>query len=170
MKSKVFFLCFTILLIFGQIVFGQEKGVAVKSEEQKFLDQFVGVWIGEGVSEGQKTRDEMRFEWRFGTRFLNLNYRTLEGKDNYTSEGFLWFNAEKKQYEYYEFNNGRWAVRQGIGKKIGNSLVVSEKRDDVSIELVFEFVGSDTMKITESYLNKKTKEPFVVYTFKRKSD
>lgn len=27
MKSKVFILCFTILLIFGQIVFGQEKGV-----------------------------------------------------------------------------------------------------------------------------------------------
>lgn len=167
MKNLISLLIFFLVVSCSFQIYGQ-KNVSAETNEDKFLERFVGVWIGEGLSDGEKTRDEIKFEWRFGTRFLNFNYRTLEGRDDYASEGFLWFNGEKKLYEYYEFNNGRWAVRQGNGKKKENSLVISEKRKDAEIELIFEFVDSETMKITESYLRGKIKEPFVVYTFKRK--
>jgi hypothetical protein len=155
--------------LFSLAIFGQKTATKIKTETE-FLEQFVGIWVGEGKSLECKTTDEMTFTWIFEKKFLKMNYRTLEGKDVYTSEGFIWFNPKKKLFEYYDFNDGIWAVRKGLGKLSGNSLLISEQReeDGTIIELSFEFINQNTLKVVEFITKNQTRQNIADYTFKKK--
>lgn len=168
-----FYLITAILLLSlptGGCAQAKTTGVKVNekaSVEEKFLDRLAGNWTGEGTSEGREVRDEMSFEWTLDNKFLRLRYRALKG-DEYKGEGYFRFDKERDRFEYYEFNNGKWPVRQGFGKLAGNSLVFSEQRADVNIRLIIELVSADSIKITEAYIREKSEDPFVTVTFRRK--
>lgn len=172
MINLLVILFLSLTLFSAPAIFGQKDTFAkeslVKAEKEDFLERFIGSWSGEGSSDGVKVRDEMKLEWAFGKRFLKLSYRALEG-DKYEGEEYIRFDKDQNQYEYYEFNNGRWAVRRGTGRVVNNSFVITEKRKDVEIELTFEFINPNEIKMTEGYLQKEGKKPFAVLTFRRRA-
>jgi hypothetical protein len=168
MKFKLVFFILLVLLFQVVLVFSQKQSPK-DTQETKFLQQLVGVWTGKGESLGSKTTDEMKFSWLFNKRFLKMNYKTLKGKDIYTSEGFIWFNTKTQIFEYYDFNDGIWAIRKGIGKMNENSLMINETReeDGTQIELTFEFIDKNTLKVVEFYTQNQVRKPLADYTFKR---
>lgn len=166
MKDLFLLLFFIVLFAFSSL--GQNPS-SNKVKETQILEQFVGVWVGKGKSLGGETTDEMTFSWLFNKRFLKMNYRTLEGKDTYTSEGFIWFNPKKSLFEYYDFNDGLWEVRQGFGNIDRNRLVIAETRqeDGTYIELIFEFVDKNTLKFVEFFTKNKVRKLLADFTFRR---
>ena len=163
-----FLLMFFVLPLYAQKNLSAKEN-SIQTDKGEFLERFVGSWIGEGDSDEQKVRDEMKFEWAFDKRFLKLHYRALDG-DKYKGEGYIWFNKELNQYEYYEFNNGRWAIRQGIGQVVSNSFVISEQRKGNRIRLTFEFINPASIKMTEVYVRKKGNQPFAALSFRRQTE
>ncbi len=154
--------------LFGLLVLQTAAQVDAVSKEAGTgeLYRLVGRWVGEGTSDGEKVRDEMRCEWIHGNRFLKLHYRATDG-DDYSGEGYLRYNPERKLYEYWEFNNGRWPVRQWTGNWVKDRFVFSEDRKDLRIQLTMEFVSADSIKMSENYVRGDKLELFVSLTFRR---
>lgn len=174
---KIFSSIFILFLfsIFSIPATSQKSEVSGKVENT-FLQKLVGNWIGKGTSfsideKGKRkeieVEDEMILEPALDGKFLKLQYRALTG-DKYKGEGFIRFNAEKNQFEYYEFNNGIWAARRATGKVVKNSLIFDEKRSDIRLQLTFEIIERNTLKINEIEIANGKNRPVANLIFKRK--
>lgn len=139
----------------------------VDSAEQQFLERFVGEWEGEGQSDNNDVQDLMQFQWVLNRRFLNFSYKAL-ARDNYEGEGYVWYNPPLGLYELWEFNNGRWPVREHQGQHNDNQLVLEEHTEDRNIRLTFTFVNSDTLDMTEGFVNGEQLDAYAVIRFHRK--
>lgn len=135
--------------------------------ERRFLQRLAGTWVGEGTSEGTEVRDEMTLAWTLGDRFLRLEYRSPT--DGYAGEGYVWFDTRQKRYEWWEFNNGYWPVRQHRGSREGSSLVLAEHVGERQTRLTLELVGDDTLEVKERLLRDGTWAPLATLTFRRKA-
>lgn len=134
--------------------------------ERKFLERFVGEWEGEGESDGRKVRDAMRFEWALGNRFIRFTYKALDG-DDYKGEGYVWYNPARERYEWWEFNNGKWPVRQHTGRRDKDLLKLEETSTDRKLRLTFRFTADDTLLMAESFVEGDKLKPYVNVTFHR---
>lgn len=139
----------------------------VESTGQQFLERFVGEWEGEGQSDNNNVQDLMRFQWVLNQRFLSFSYKALAG-DNYEGEGYVWYNPSLGLYELWEFNNGRWPVREHQGQHSDNQLVLEEHTEDRDIRLTFTFVNSNTLDMTEEFVNGEQLDAYVMVRFHRK--
>lgn len=137
-----------------------------EAAETAFLERWVGEWEGTGTSEGQAVRDRMTFQWTLDRRFLRFTYKALSG-DRYESEGYVWSNPKLKRYEWWEFNNGIWAVRQHTGYRHKDQLVLEEDTGDRKLRLTFTFSDNNTLAMTEAFVNGEQTKPYVVMQFCR---
>ncbi len=143
-----------------------EARLAAPSAEVTFLDRFVGAWRGTGIQDGKPIRDEMQFAWALNRRFLRFTYKALAG-DGYLGEGYVWYNPSLKRYEWWEFNNGTWPVREHRGTRDADSLVMEEKASDRHLRLTFSFTDADTLRMEESHVVGQQIKPYVTVTFRR---
>jgi len=137
--------------------------------ELTFLERWVGEWEGTGTSDGKPVRDRMTIQWTLNHRFLRFTYIAQEG-DRYKGEGYFWYNPQLKRYEWWEFNNGRWPVRQHIGDRTQDQLVLEENDGDRRMRLIFTFSDNNTLEMTEGFVEGDQAKPYVVMKFRRKLD
>jgi hypothetical protein len=134
--------------------------------EQTFLEQFVGEWEGDGTSEGQKVRDRMVVQPALSGRFFRFSYKALVG-DGYEGEGYFWYNAKLRRYQWWEFNEGKWPVREHEGQRSGNQLILEEHTPERHMRLTFTFVDQNTLSMTEGFLTGDQFKPYAVVKFQR---
>jgi hypothetical protein len=120
---------------------------------KSFLTRFVGIWEGDGISEGNPVRDRMAVNWALDQRFLRFTYQAISG-DSYMGEGYFWHNSDQCRYEWWEFNNGGWPIRQHSGERRDEQLVLNERAKNRDMRLTFSFTGMDTLEMQEGYLRK----------------
>jgi len=137
--------------------------------ESQFLHRFVGRWLGEGESYGKQVRDEMVLRWVLKNRFLEMEYRAVDG-DDYVGRGYLWWNPAQRRYELYEFNNGAWPIRFETGQRTGETLLLEERAEDRHVRLRFVFVDDDTILMTESAVKDGGEALFVRVRFRKQPD
>lgn len=151
---------------------GHDASGAVKTDSQdagqRFLQRLAGQWEGEGVSaENKRIRDRMQLEWVLGARFLRMTYRALDG-DDYASEGYLWYDAGQRHYVLWAANNGSWPVRERVGRRENDSLVLDDRNTPgLSSRLTFAFVDDDTLDMRESFVIDGKRMSDVVVRFHR---
>ncbi|MDX1948539.1 MAG: hypothetical protein SFU86_24345 [Pirellulaceae bacterium] len=134
--------------------------------EREFLARFVGDWLGAGTSEGKPVKDVFRCQWSLGERFVRFSYQAEAG-DKYVGEGYFWFNPRRERYEWWEFNNGHWPVRQHVGRREGDALLLEESAADRKLRLVFRFTPEGTLQMTEGFVEGERVKPYVTITFRR---
>jgi hypothetical protein len=82
--------------------------------------------------------------------------------DRYESEGYVWYDPKLKRYEWWEFNNGTWAVRQHRGYRHKDQLVLEEDTSDRKMRLIFTFSDNNTLAMTEAFVKGEQTKPYVV--------
>ena len=166
-------ICVTLLLfLVCSIVLTQLTTYArlperVTFQEQKFLDQFVGTWEGKGISDAREVRDRMQFQPVLSQHFLRFSHKAIAG-DDYEGEGYVWYNPTLSSYEWWEFNNGPWAVRQYQGKQDREQLILREETRDRKMQLSFAFIDNNTLEMTEAFVTDEQLKPYVKLKFQRK--
>jgi hypothetical protein len=136
------------------------------STSNSFLDRFVGNWLGEGYSNNKRIIDRMDLRYVLDNLFLRFQYEALEG-DTYKGEGYIFFDKDTQQFQWYEFNNGWWPIRMHMGRQDNQSLILEEHSSGRDMRLIFEFLNENTMRMTEAHLRDGRAEVYVDEIFKR---
>ena len=116
------------------------------------FDRMEGIWIGEGATNGQPVRDSIWFS-RVGFSEDFLRFRLEEIGGNLKMDGYLW-KQDDINYEFHEFNNGKWPVRHFRGTMQDGKLTLVERAADREILLVFFFSDDGGMGFQEYWLVK----------------
>lgn len=159
MKTKIPFssLLTCLFICASHILFGQ-------ADQKNFLNHFAGKWKGEGKSMGKWVKDELVFTPTLDNKFLLMKLRALDG-DSFAAEGYLRYNEQTNQFEFYEFSNGQWPVRILKGKVVDSSLVLEEKTGNRHIRITMTVKDKKTFTLEEAHVKETGLAPFVQETF-----
>jgi hypothetical protein len=108
----------------------------------------------------------MRFQWALNRRFLRFTYKALAG-DGYLGEGYVWYNPALRRYQWWEFNNGTWPVREHHGDRDADALILEEHTGARHLRLTFSFTDANTLRMDEAHLVGQQPKPYVTVTFRR---
>ena len=136
-----------------------------RTHADSLLHSLIGHWQGKGTSFGIAVEDKISFDTTIRGRFLFMKLAAITG-DEFIAEGYLWYNPDKQQVEFYEFNDGAWPVRILTGKAEGNKILLEEKIANRHIRISF-LISQESFVLTEAKIIDGKEEIFVNETFAR---
>lgn len=125
-----------------------------KENPDSLLNLLIGKWKGKGSSNGIDIADTVEFKKVLDGKFIYMQIGSTIG-DNFKAEGYLYYDAVKREIEFYEFSNVT-DVRQFVGKALEQKIVLTEIPESKKMNLDFIFHPDGSFAIKE-YTSKDVK-------------